>query len=97
VETLSIRKFRTNSPTSGSRSVGIVLSRTQATEFCVFVETLLTIDQLWFHLAIYLMGTGEGFLGGKAEGAWSWQLSPTSVQIRETWIYTSTPPYAFMA
>jgi hypothetical protein len=33
---------------------------------------------------------------GKAAGAWSWQ-SPTSAEVKKTWVYISTPPYAFMA
>jgi hypothetical protein len=39
------------SPTSGGRSVGVVRSRTQTTEFVLFVESWL-----WGHPASYPMG-----------------------------------------
>jgi hypothetical protein len=51
----SFRKLALTSPTSGGRSVGIVLSRTQATEFsfssCVRKETHVTIvNTIWPHV-----------------------------------------------
>jgi hypothetical protein len=50
------------------------------------------------HPASYPMGTGASFPGGKAAGALSWPLtSPASAEDKKMWIYTSTPPYAFMA
>jgi hypothetical protein len=39
-------------------------------------------------------GTGGSFPGDKAAGTWRW---PTSVEFKKTWIYTSTPPYVFLA
>jgi hypothetical protein len=44
--------------------------------------------------ALCPMGTGDSFLGGKAAEAWSW---PLSAELKNTWIYRSTPPYVFMA
>jgi hypothetical protein len=47
------------------------------------------------HPTSYPIGTGGSFPGGKAAGAWSWP--PTSAEVKKMWVYTSTPPYAFMA
>jgi hypothetical protein len=30
-------------------------------------------------------------------GAWSWPPFPISAEVKETWVYTSTPPYVFTA
>jgi hypothetical protein len=49
------------------------------------------------HPASYSMGTEGSFLGGQAAGAWSWPLTSTSAEVNKTWIYTSNPPYVFMA
>jgi hypothetical protein len=35
--------------------------------------------------------------GVKRPGREAHQSSPTSAEVKKTWIYTSTPPYAFMA
>jgi hypothetical protein len=37
-------------------------------------------------------GTGGSFSGSKADHS-----SPTSAEVKNKWIYTTTPPYAFMA
>jgi hypothetical protein len=42
------------------------------------------------------MGTGGAFLKGKAAGKEPDHSPPTSAEVRQTWVYTSTPPYAFM-
>jgi hypothetical protein len=42
--------------------------------------------------ASYLMDTGGLLPGGKADHSY-----PTSAEAKKTWIYTSTPPYVFMA
>jgi hypothetical protein len=38
------------------------------------------------------LGTGAFFPWCKTAGTWSWPLTS-----KKTWIYTSTPPYVFMA
>jgi hypothetical protein len=41
------------------------------------------------------MGTGGSYLWGKAEGA-SPLISIYSFVVKNTWSYTSTPPYVYM-
>jgi hypothetical protein len=48
------------------------------------------------HPASYPMGTGGFFLGGKAAGREADHSPPTNAEVKKTWIYTSTPLYAFM-
>jgi hypothetical protein len=43
------------------------------------------------------MFNGGFFPGGKVAGLEADHSSPVSVEDKEIWIYTSTPPYAFMA
>jgi hypothetical protein len=45
----------------------------------------------------YSMGTGDSFPGGKWQGREADHSPPTTAEIKKMWIYTSTPPYAFMA
>jgi hypothetical protein len=40
---------------------------------------------------------GGSFPRGKAAGGEADHSPPTSAQVKKMWIYTSTPPYAFMA
>jgi hypothetical protein len=47
--------------------------------------------------ASYQMGTGGGFCGGTAAGAWSWALTSIYWRGQDLWSYTSTPSYIFMA
>jgi hypothetical protein len=49
------------------------------------------------HLASYPMGTGGSLSGGKTAGASSWPLNRFTAEAKNTWVCTSTPPYAFMA
>jgi hypothetical protein len=49
------------------------------------------------HPASYPMGTEGSFSGNKAAGAWNWPLTYNSAEVKKIWVYTSTPPYAFMA
>jgi hypothetical protein len=49
------------------------------------------------HPASYPMGTGGSFPEGKAQGREADHSPPASAEFKEMWIYTSTPPYAFMA
>jgi hypothetical protein len=49
------------------------------------------------HPTFYTMGTGSSFPGVKRLGREADHSPPTSVEVKKMWIYTSTPPYAFMA
>jgi hypothetical protein len=40
--------------------------------------------------------TGRSFPGIKTAWVWSWQLTPSSTEIRNMWSYVSTSSYAFM-
>jgi hypothetical protein len=42
-------------------------------------------------------GYQELFPGGKVAGREADHSPPTSAEVKKMWIYTSTPPYAFMA
>jgi hypothetical protein len=48
------------------------------------------------HPISYTMGTGSSFPGVKRPGREA-DHSPTTAEVKKMWIYTSTPPYAFMA
>jgi hypothetical protein len=54
-------------------------------------------DRLWGPPNLHLMGTGDSFPGGKRLGREADHTLPTNVEVKKTRIYTSTPPYAFMA
>jgi hypothetical protein len=56
-------------------------------------------DSWYSHLleAEYPMGTGGCFFGGKAAEALIWPLTSNCADVKKIWIYTATPPYAFMA
>jgi hypothetical protein len=47
------------------------------------------------HPTSYPMGTGGSFPGGKRPGREADHPPPTSVEVKKTWVYTPTPPYAF--
>jgi hypothetical protein len=49
------------------------------------------------HPTFYPMGTGGYFLGVKRLGRETDNPPPTSAEDKKMWIYTSTPPYVFMA
>jgi hypothetical protein len=49
------------------------------------------------HSASYPAGAGSYFPGVKRPGREADHSSPTSAEVKNTWIYTSTPPYIFMA
>jgi hypothetical protein len=49
------------------------------------------------HLASYPVGTGALIPGVKRRGLEAEHSSPTSAEVKKTWIYTSTPTYVFMA
>jgi hypothetical protein len=49
------------------------------------------------HPASYPMGTGGDFPWGKWPGREADHSPPTSIEVKNAWIYTSTPPCAFMA
>jgi hypothetical protein len=42
------------------------------------------------------MGTGGSFPGVKRPGREADHSPPTSAEVKKMWIYTPTPPYAFM-
>jgi hypothetical protein len=48
----------------------------------------------WEHPASYPMGDTAGVKRPRREADHS---PPTSVEIKKTWVYTSTPPYVFIA
>jgi hypothetical protein len=43
------------------------------------------------------MDTGDFFPWVKRQGREDDHSSPASAEVKEMWIYTTTPPYAFMA
>jgi hypothetical protein len=45
----------------------------------------------------YTMGTEDSFQGVKRPGREADHSHPTSAEVKKMWIYTSTPPYTFMA
>jgi hypothetical protein len=47
--------------------------------------------------ASYPMDIRGSFPGGKAASAEADHSPPTSAEVKEMWIYTSTPSYTFMA
>jgi hypothetical protein len=47
--------------------------------------------------ASYPMGTGDSFPGVKRPGREADHSPPASAEAKKMWIYTSIPPYAFMA
>jgi hypothetical protein len=49
------------------------------------------------HPTSYKMGTGGSFPGVKRQVREADHSPPTSVEGKKMWIYTSTPPYVFMA
>jgi hypothetical protein len=52
------------------------------------------------HLASYPMGTGGSFPGGggvEQQGFEAVHTPPTSAEVKNTYIYTTISPYAFMA
>jgi hypothetical protein len=51
----------------------------------------------WVHPTSYPMGTGALSLGVKRPGREVGRSLPTSAEVKKMCIYTSTPPYAFMA
>jgi hypothetical protein len=49
------------------------------------------------HPTFYTMGTRSSFPGVKRPGGEADHSPPTSAEVKKMWVYTSTPPYAFMA
>jgi hypothetical protein len=52
---------------------------------------------LWGPLNLLYKGTGASFPGVKRPGREADHSPPTSAEVKKIWIYTSIPPYAFMA
>jgi hypothetical protein len=49
------------------------------------------------HPTSYPMGTAGSFPEGKRPGLEADHSLPTSAGVKKMWIYSSTPPYTFMA
>jgi hypothetical protein len=49
------------------------------------------------HPTSYTVGTGGSFLGDKAPGREADHSPPASAEVKKMSLYTSTPPYTFMA
>jgi hypothetical protein len=49
------------------------------------------------HPASYPVCTGGSFPGAKTARREADHSPPASAEVKKMWIYTSTPPYAFMA
>jgi hypothetical protein len=49
------------------------------------------------HPTTYPMGTGGSFPGVKRPGREADHSPPASAEVKKMWIYTPTPPHAFMA
>jgi hypothetical protein len=49
------------------------------------------------HPTSYKLCTGDSFPGVKRQGREADHSPPTSAEVKKMWIYTSTPPYDFMA
>jgi hypothetical protein len=49
------------------------------------------------HPASYPMGTWGPYSWGNTAGDEAVRSSPPNTEVKKMWIYTSTPPYAFMA
>jgi hypothetical protein len=54
-------------------------------------------DRLWGPLTSYPIGTGASFPGGKLQVSEFDHSLLASADVKKMWIYTSTPPYIFMA
>jgi hypothetical protein len=59
----------------------------------LFLTALLIAD----HPTSYNIRTGGSFQGVKRQGREADHSPPTSAEVKKMWIYTSTPPYVFMA
>jgi hypothetical protein len=55
------------------------------------------IPLLHIHPTSYKMGTGGFFPDVKRQGCEADHSPPNSDEVKKMWIYTSTPPYVFMA
>jgi hypothetical protein len=49
------------------------------------------------HQTSYAVGTGDLSPGVKQPVREADHSPPTSAEVKKTWVYTSTPPYVFMA
>jgi hypothetical protein len=48
------------------------------------------------HPTSYSISTGDFSLGVKRQGHEAEHSTQNSAEVKKTWVYTSTPPYAFM-
>jgi hypothetical protein len=49
------------------------------------------------HPTSYAVGSEDSFPGVKRPGRKADHSPPTNAEVKKMWIYTSTPPYVFMA
>jgi hypothetical protein len=61
----------------------------------IFTHVVQTGSEV--HPTSYTMGTGSCFPEVKRPGREADHSPPTSAEVKKMWMYTSTPPYAFMA
>jgi hypothetical protein len=54
-------------------------------------------DRLWDQSSLLSNGYRWLFQGVKRPGREAGHSTPSNAEVKKTWIYTSTPPYAFMA
>jgi hypothetical protein len=54
-------------------------------------------DRLWVHPTSYKMGTWGSFPEVKRPENEADHSPPANAEVKKMWMYTSTPPYAFMA
>jgi hypothetical protein len=71
---------------------GVIISFPYTSSFLHVVQTGSGV-----HPTSYTMGTVDSFPGVKQPGREADHSPPTSAEVKKMWIYTSTPPYAFMA
>jgi hypothetical protein len=64
----------------------------QIGEFGTFLQT-----DTGAHPVSYPIGAGFYSRGVKRPGHEAYHSPPTSSEVKKTWIYTSIPPYVFMA
>jgi hypothetical protein len=62
-----------------------------------FIFSIVSRPDLGAHPAFYIMGPGAVSQVVKQPGHEADHSPPASAEIKKLWIYTSTPPYAFMA
>jgi hypothetical protein len=65
--------------------------------FCLLIRLQIVQTDSEVHPTFFPMGTGALSPWVKRTGREVDHSPPTSAEVKKMWIYTSTPPYAFMA